>query len=74
MRRVEYRVSPEAFAQVREKLLAAEIKGYSHTECAAIALTSVGLGPCRWPPEPVETAFVVDYSRRGLVFPFMDAP
>lgn len=72
MRRVEYRISPEAFAAIQNDLLRTEIIGYSPTECAASALNLVGLGPNKWPPEPVETVLVVDQTRRGLVYPFME--
>lgn len=65
MRRVEYRISPEAFSKLKETMMDAEVRGYGPTECAAMALVSVGLGPSNWPPKPVETVLVVDYARRA---------
>lgn len=70
MKRVEEKLSPEAFSLLRETLLRAELKGYGPTEAAAIAMAAVGLG-VSWPPrEPTETVLIVDYSLHGTAYPF----
>lgn len=71
MRTVEQRVSPQAFARIKERLMLAEILGYGPAECVARALWSVGLGPNAWPPEPCETVLIVDHTLQSVIYPFM---
>ena len=63
----QQRISPAGFARVQEAILRAENEGHGPDAVARIALGSVGL-----PHKP--TAFVVDYSLDGPIYPFMDWP
>lgn len=70
MKRVERKISPAAFDRLQRVMLKAQVEGHGATECSAIALTSIGLGPTCWLPEPTETVFVVDPALDGEVYPF----
>lgn len=64
MKRIEYRVSPGAFAKLREALLQLEIVGFHPDECVRLACAAIGLRP-----EPyTENALVVDHTLSGDVY------
>ncbi len=66
MKRVEQRVSPQAFARIQDEMLRARNQGHSEDYCTRQALARVGL----WPKDWTETVLVVDYSLRSVVWPF----
>ena len=67
---IERKISPEAYVWMTDALLLAQLEGRGPTESTRIALLSIGLNVS----DGTTTHLIVDYSLKGVRWPFSDKP
>lgn len=68
MRKVEFKLSPEAFCRLRDALYAAERERHNPDAAAQAACAAIGY----FPKPFTETVLVVDYGLSGPAAPFRE--